>query len=266
MKDVGWLFKLSNLGDCPSQSQGAWYAGFLKRFQVPIPFIGEPMAERKVVFNGVEFIGCKPPPDQSEIDAMVQTYGLTLPDDYLRFLLRVNGGRTRANSFQFPRWTSVTEWPEPQPVETEWMIPKPTGEQLKLLKALAEIKAYTKHPPKVKAFSYIGRGDHSLKTLLAGRLLSRKPDPSSLFPIAFNDGNSPIGMSLSEQYFGNLFQFSEEMDESQSDLDLKTLDKFLDLKIADSFSEFVRGLFKGKTVLKPGFTPNKYHLDVLKMR
>ena len=224
------------------------------------------MAERKVVFNGVEFIGCKPPPNQSEIDAMVLAHRLTLPDDYLRFLLRVNGGRTRANSFHFPRWTNDVAWAEPLPVETQWMIPKPNGEQLKLLKALAEIKAYTKHPPKVKTFGYLGRGDHSLKTLLAGRLLSRTPDPSSLFPIAINDGNCPIWMSLSEKYFGVVFQFDKELDECKIGADLPTLDEFMDLKIADSFSEFVRGLFKGQTVMKPGFTPNKYHLDVIKMR
>ena len=224
------------------------------------------MAERKVVFNGVEFIGCKPPPTQSEIDAMVLTHQLTLPDDYLRFLFRVNGGRTRANSFQFPRWTNDIEWAEPLPVETQWMIPKPTGEQLKLLKALAEIKAYTKLPPKVKAFCYLGRGDHSIKNMLVGRLLSRTPDSSSLFPIAINDGNCPIWMSLSEKYFGVVFQFDADLDKCKMGDNLPKLDEFLDLKIADSFSEFVRGLVKGQMVMKPGFTLNKYHLDVIKMR
>ncbi len=224
------------------------------------------MAERKVVFNGVEFIGCKPPPDQSAIDAIVHEYHLTLPEDYLRFLLRVNGGRTRANSFQFPRWTNVTEWPEPQPVETQWMIPKPKREQLKLLQALAEINAYSKHPPKVKTFCYIGRGDHSLKTALAGRVLSRVADRTSLFPIAFNGDNCPIWMSLSEKYFGNVFQYDEKLTDTEFNESTQALDAFMDLKIADSFSEFVRVLFKGKVVLKPGFTPNQHHLDVIKKR
>jgi len=224
------------------------------------------MAVRKAIFNGVEFRGCKELPAPSEIDAIVQKHQLNLPEDYHRFLLRVNGGRPRANSYQYPKWSNHSEWPEPLTVETQWMIPKPNAEQLKLLKALAEVNAFTKNPPKVREFCYIGRGDYSLKISLAGRALTRKPDPSSLMPIAFHDGNRPIWMSLSEKYFGAVFQFDEDMDESYFAKELPNLDEFLELKIADSFSEFVRGLFKGTTIMKPGFALNQYHLQTLKRK
>ncbi len=222
------------------------------------------MAVRKASFNGVEFRGCKTLPAPPEIDAIVQKHQLTLPEDYYRFLLRINGGNPRANSYQYPKWTNNTEWPEPQPVETQWMIPKPNAEQLKVLQALAEVNAFTKKHPKVREFCYIGRGDYSLKNALAGRMLTRNPDPSSLMPIAFHDGNCPIWMSLSERYFGAVFQFDEDLDESYLASELTSLDAFLELKIADSFSEFVRGLFKGKVIMKPGFVPNDYHWYTLK--
>lgn len=222
------------------------------------------MAVRKAIFNGVEFRGCKALPAPTEIDALVQKHQLTLPEDYQRFLLRVNGGRPRSNSYQYPRWTNNTEWPKPQPVETQWMIPKPNAEQLKVLQASAEVNAFTKIHPKVREFCYIGRGDYSLKSALASRVLTRNPDPSSLMPIAFHDGNCPIWMSVSEKYFGAIFQFDEDMDQSYFTEELPNLDEFLELRIAESFSEFVRGLFKGKIIMMPGFVPNEYHKYAIK--
>jgi len=224
------------------------------------------VAPRKANFNGVEFIDCKALPEANEVDEWMERCQLTLPEDYKRFLLRVNGGRTRPNSYQFPRWTRNSTWAEPKPVEVQWMIPKPKGDQLKLLMALAEINAYTKSPPKVRAFCYLARGDYSLANLLADRKVTRSHDSSSLLPIAFNNANEPIWISLSEKYFGVVFQFEDALDPEKVSATVPCLDGFLDLKIADSFSEFVRGLFKGTTMMKPGFTLNVHHRRVINKR
>ena len=224
------------------------------------------MAERKVNYNGVELRGCKKTPTQSEIDAFVRDNQLILPEDYLRFLSRVNGGRTRAKSYVYPRWTNNDLWPEPIPVETRWMIPKPTSEQLRLLQALSEVKAFARQPPRVREFCYLGRGDFSLTSLLAGRKLSRAPDSTSLLPIAFSDENRPIWMSLAEQHFGVIFHYDEELNNRSVEGQPPSLDDYIDLKIADSFAAFVRGLFKGEIMLKPGFEPNAHHLRVLNKR
>jgi hypothetical protein len=146
------------------------------------------------------------------------------------------------------------------------MIPKPSKDQLQLLKALAEIKAYTKSPPKVRAFCYLSRGDFSLAALLSGRKVTRLPDSSSLLPIAFNQANQPIWLSLSETHFGAVFQFEDALDPVKSAPNFACLDDSIDLKIADSFSEFVRGFFKGEAMMKPGFTLGTHHRRVMSHR
>ncbi len=224
------------------------------------------MAPRKASFNGVEFIDCKVLPSEQELEQWITRCQLTLPEDYKRFLLRVNGGRTRPSSYRYPRWIADSAWGEPEPVETEWMIPKPSKDQLQLLKALAEIKAFTKIPPKVRAFCYLSRGDFSLAALLSARKVTRLPDSSSLLPIAFNQANQPIWLSLSETHFGEVFQFDDVLDPVKSTPNFACLDDSLDLKIADSFSEFVRGFFKGEAIMKPGFTLGTHHRRVMSHR
>ena len=224
------------------------------------------VAPRKSSFNGVEFIDCKALPSEQDLDQWIAERQLTLPEDYRRFLLRVNGGRTRPSSFRYPRWTNDSTWGEPQPVETEWMFPKPSKDQLQLLNALAELKAYTKSPPKVRTFCYLSRGDFSLMALLAARKVTRSPDSSSLLPIAFNQANQPIWLSLSESHFGSVFQFDDALDPLKHTQNFARIDESIDLKIADSFSEFVRGFFKGETIMKPGFTLGPHHRRVLSNR
>lgn len=227
------------------------------------------MAPRKAIFNGVEFIDCKVLPPEQDLDHWIAQCRLTLPEDYRRFLLRVNGGRTRPSSYRYPRWTNDSTWGEPETVETEWMLPKPSKDQLQLLNALAELKAFTKSPPKVRAFCYLSRGDYSLTALLAERKITRLPDNSSLMPIAFNQANQPIWLSLSETHFGSVFQFDDALDpvkNAQNAQNLAHLDDSIDLKIADSFSEFVRGFFKGEPILKPGFTLGTHHRRVMSNR
>lgn len=224
------------------------------------------VAPRKAIFNGVEFIDCKVLPTEQDLDHWIVQGRLTLPEDYRRFLLRVNGGRTRPSSYRYPRWTNDSTWGEPEPVETEWMFPKPSKDQLQLLNALAELKAFTKSPPKVRAFCYLSRGDYSLAALLAERKITRLPDSSSLMPIAFNQANQPIWLSLSETHFGSVFQSDNALDPAKNTQDLAHLDESVDLKIADSFSEFVRGFFKGEAIMKPGFTLGPHHRRVMSNR
>ena len=230
----------------------------------PIPEVY--VAPRKAIFNGVEFIDCKALPSERDLDHWITQSHLTLPEDYRRFLLRVNGGRTRPSSYRYPRWTADSTWGDPEPVETEWMFPKPSKDQLQLLQALAELKAFTKSPPKVRAFCYLSRGDYSLTALLAARKVTRLPDNSSLLPIAFNQANQPIWLSLSEAHFGSVFQFDEALDPVKNSQNPAHLDESIDLKIADSFSEFVRGFFKGEPMMKPGFTLGTHHRRVMSNR
>lgn len=224
------------------------------------------MAPRKGSLNGVNFIDCKALPVERDVEGWIERCELFLPEDYKRFLLRVNGGRTRPSSYRYPRWTSNTTWGTPQMVETQWMIPKPTRDQLNLLEALAEVKAYTRTPPKVRTFCYFARGDYSIEALLSDRKVTRSPDSSSLLPIACNDSNQPIWMSLSERYFGAVFHFDAGLDPNKNKERHAGLDDFMDLKIANSFSEFVRGLYKGVTMMKPGFSPSVHHLRVMSNR
>jgi hypothetical protein len=133
-----------------------------------------------------------------------------------------------------------------------------------MLRAIAEVHANSKTPPRIDRFYHVGRGSDSLQAAIVGQHgFSDEADASSLIAVAFSSLACPIYMSLSRAHYGAIFQFDDDFD-FEPGPEVTLLQDIQDLLIACSFSELLQRLFDPKPIFKPGFTPTSLHLKLLR--
>ncbi|QDU15262.1 SMI1 / KNR4 family protein [Gimesia maris] len=209
------------------------------------------MLEKK--YCGVLFQDVNPPVMESQVLEFEKAHCVKLPEDYVEFLCRVNGGSPIPSAYREACLDDLEELD----LLPESAIP----DQIQ-----SDLLRYTIAPSRIDCFLGLNPNTtDSLEALTAGTNYTTRSDASSLLLIAFDKVGTPIYMSLASDKRGWIYDFDEEIEFDAEYSDEPTpLSEMEHLLLAKSFREFIQSLFPARVLFARNFQPTAQHLAAIK--
>jgi len=193
----------------------------------------------------VLFHDTNPPITSSDILDFEQSFSISLSEDYLEFLLKVNGGSPVPSAYKEP---DLEDFVIPDQIQSD------------LLK-------YTISPSRIDHFLGLNPSSTgNLEALSIGTKYTTRDDATSLLLIAFDKVGTPIYMSLSNEKKGWIYDYEEDIEFGTDVPDEVTpLSEMDHLLLAKSFHEFIESLFPARVSFAKNFQPTKEHFYAIRL-
>lgn len=179
----------------------------------------------------------------------------SVPQDYLEFLVDVNGGIPLQTGFFDPLRSGGED-----STDRPFITYTPSS-------VLSDVLNYAKIPRRIDCFFGVGRHIKwmDLAFLFCGRRLTAESNASSLLPIAGVKSGGTIYLSVAADFFGRIYQDDEDVEFNTEHGEATTLGEMEHLFLKESFSGFIDDLFPAFAEFPKGIVVTDEHHRILEL-
>lgn len=205
------------------------------------------------IFCDVLFHDVNPSVTKSQIREFERSHSIELPEDYVEFLLKVNGDSPVPSAYRKACLEDLNELDLPPESAISNRI-------------LSDLLRYSVSPSRIDSFLGLNpNSTYSLDALTPGTKYTTRSDASSLLLIAFDKVGTPIYISLSSETRGWIYDFDEDIEFDTEYSDEPTpLSEMAHLLLAKSFREFLENLFPARVLFAKNFVPTPEHVEAIR--
>lgn len=205
-------------------------------------------------FGNILFHDVRPPVTETQIREFERSHSIELPEDYVEFLCKVNGGSPVPSAYR----EACLEDLEELDLLPESAIPD---------RIQSDLLRYSATPSRIDCFLGLNPAStNDLEALSSGAKYTTRSDASSLLLIAFDKVGTPIYMSVSNAKKGWIYDFDEDLEFDAEYSDEPTpLSEMDHLLLAKSFREFIHSLFPARVLFAKNFQPTPQHLAAIQL-